>query len=163
MACAVPFLMKERYNMSCGNSVKNKNYKSCARYYNNNAQTVAVGGTTQLALGTRVVDTGVSIENDLQSLTTLTKGLYHIAADIAIDTVTAGDVVFAVYMDGVQLPCTYKPLTLVADSRIGVHTETDLYLDACCCSVNHTFTFVVTSTTGAATINNFCAGITKMA
>lgn len=149
--------------MSCSASLKNAHMKSCARYYNNNAQAVAVGTTTQLALGTRVVDTGVSIENDLQSLTTLTKGLYHISGDIAIDTVTAGNVVFAVFMDGVQLPCTVKPLTLVADSEIGVHTETDLYLDACCCSVSHTFTYVITSTTGAATVNNFCAGITKLA
>lgn len=149
--------------MSCGTSIKNKNMKSCARFFNNNAQNLAVAGTTQLALGTRVVDTGVSIETDIQSMTTLTKGLYHIAADIAIDTVTAGNAVFSVYMDGVQLPCTYKPLTLVADSQIGVHTETDLYLDACCCNVSHTFTFVLTSTTAAATVNNFCAGITKLA
>lgn len=149
--------------MSCGTSIKNKNMKSCERYYNNNAQTLAVEGTTQLALGTKVVDTGVSIETDIQSMTTLTKGLYHIAADIAIDTVTAGNAVFSVFMDGVQLPCTFKPLTLVADSQLAVHTETDLYLDACCCNVSHTFTFVLASTTAAATVNNFCAGITKLA
>lgn len=149
--------------MSCGTSLKNKNMKSCARYYNNNAQTLAVGGTLQLAIGTKVVDTGISIDADLQSLTTVTKGLYHISSDIALDTVTVGNVVYSVYMDGVQLPCTVKPLTLVADSENAVHTETDLYLDACCCSVNHTFTFVLASTTGSGTVNNFCVGITKLA
>lgn len=149
--------------MSCSNSVKNRNMKSCARYYNNNTQTLTVGNTLQLALGTKVVDTGVSIEAQPQSLTTTTKGLYHISADIALDTVTAGNVTYSVYMDGVQLPCTLKPLTLVADSEISVHTETDLYLDACCCSVSHTFTFVLTSTTGAGTVNNFCVGIIKEA
>lgn len=149
--------------MSCGTSLKNRNMKSCARYYNNNAQTLAVGSTLQLALGTKVVDTGVSIESDLQSLTTVTKGLYHVTADIALDTVTAGNVVFSIYMDGIQLPCTYKPLTILADNETAVHTETDLYLDACCCTVNHTFTFVLASTTGAGTVNNFCAGITKLA
>lgn len=149
--------------MSCGNTVKNKNYKSCARFYNNNAQSIPVGTSNQLSLGSKVVDTGVSIESDLQSLSTVTKGLYHISADIALDTVTAGNLTFSVYMDGVQLPCTVKPLTIVADSQIAVHTETDLYLDSCCCSVNHTFTFVVSSTTGAGTVTNFCVGITKLA
>lgn len=148
--------------MSCGNSIKNRNFKSCERFYNNNSQALTAGTTLVLTLGAKVVDTGVSIETDTQSYSTVTKGLYHISGDVVITSAVAdGNGTFSVYMDGVQLPCTVRAFTTV-DGSIAVHTETDLYLDSCCCSVNHTFTFVVTSTTAVGTVTN-CTGITKLA
>lgn len=150
--------------MSCNNSssLKNRNMKSCERYYTNNAQTLIAGGTDILTLGAKVVDTGVSIEADTQSYTTVTKGLYHISGDIVVTSATAdGNGTFSVYMDGVQLPCTIRQFTTV-DGSVAVHTETDLYLNGCCCEVSHTFTFVVESTTAVGTVTS-CTGITKLA
>lgn len=148
--------------MSCGNSVKNKNMKSCERYFNNNAQALTNGNTTVLTLGAKVVDTGVSIEADTQSYTVVTKGLYHISGDIVLTSTTAGDgATFSVYMDGVQLPCTIKPFETIVGA-VTVHTETDLYLSSCCCDVNHTFTFVVASSGAVGTLT-CCTGITKLA
>lgn len=147
--------------MSCGKSVKNKNMKSCERYYNNNAQALLAAGTLVLTLGAKVVDTGVSIDPDTQSYSVLTKGLYHISGDIVVTSAAAGNGTLSVYMDGVQLPCTIRNFT-TQEGSTPVHTETDLYLDSCCCEVNHTFTFVVTSTTAVGTVTN-CTGITKLA
>ena len=98
-----------------------------------------------------------------KNYTVVKKGLYHISADVVIDGTTAGDVVLTVLMDGVALPCTIKPATLVAGSSTEIHTETDICLESCCCDVNHTFTFVLTSSTGAGTVTNFCSGILKLA
>lgn len=151
--------------MNCSNKCgKTCHDKSCQRYYNNNAQTIEAGGTTQLVIkGNKVVDSGISIETESQNYTVVKKGLYHISADVVIDGTTAGDVVLTVLMDGVALPCTIRPATLIAGSSTEIHTETDICLASCCCDVNHTFTFVLTSSTGAGTVTNFCSGILKLA
>lgn len=150
--------------MSCS-SGKHKTCKdkSCQRYYNNNPQAFVAGQTLQLQVaGNRVVDTGVSIETQGQSMTTLKTGLYHISADVVISVTAASTGVFQIYMDGVPLPCTLRDLTLVAGAN-PVHNETDLVLDACCCDVSHTFTFVFTSGTAVGNITEFCCGILKLA
>ena len=81
--------------MACGNSRhKTCNDKSCQRYYNNNRQPLAVSTELQLVIeGTRVVDTGVSIDTQNQSYTTLQKGLYHITGDVTVESLAQGDVV----------------------------------------------------------------------
>lgn len=137
--------------------------KSCQRYYNNNSQAFAAGQAITLQVaGNRVVDTGVAIETQGQSMTTLKTGLYHIAADIVATVTAASTGTFQVYMDGVPLPCTLKPLNFIAGAN-PVHAETDLELDGCCCDVTHTFTFVFTSGTAVGNITEFCAGILKLA
>lgn len=136
--------------------------KSCQRYYNNNPQAFIAGQTVNIQMGNRVVDTGVAIETQGQSMTTLKTGLYRISADAVITATAASTGVFQVYMDGVPLPCTLRDLTLVAGSN-PVHTETDLVLDGCCCDVTHTFTFVFVSGTAVGNIAEFCAGILKLA
>ena len=137
--------------------------KSCQRFYNNNAQAFAAGQAINLQVaGNRVVDTGISIETQGQSYTTLKTGLYHIAADIVVNATTAGTGTFQVYMDGVPLPCTLKNVTFAAGFT-PVHTETDLDLEACCCDVTHTFTFVFTSGTAVGSVVEFCSGTLKLA
>ena len=55
--------------MNCSNKCgKTCHDKSCQRYYNNNAQTIEVGGTTQLVIkGNKVVDSEISIETETQN------------------------------------------------------------------------------------------------
>lgn len=150
--------------MSCGNTNRNCYQKSCQRFYNNNAQALTAGGTLTLTIaGAKVVDSGVSISTEPASYEILKSGLYHVSADVAIDTITAGAVTFSAYLDGVQMPCTIKPITLVADGNAVVHTETDIAFSSCCGCVNHAITFVLASTTGAGTVTNFCSGIIKEA
>lgn len=138
--------------------------KSCERYYNNTIQNLPEDSTTQLTIaGAKVVDTGISIETQPQSYTTLKKGLYHIAGDVIITATAAGLATFYIAMDGVALPCTIKTVTLAVGNN-AVHTETDLYLDGCCNDISHNFTFeVLTDETATGTITHLCTGIIKEA
>ena len=151
--------------MGCGNcGHKTCHDKSCQRYYNNNIQALPINTTMQVIIaGTKVVDTGVSIETEPQNYTTLKTGLYHITGDITVEATAIGDVVVEIYMDGVPLPCTKRSRTV----NVGfnpIHTETDLYLDGCCCNVSHTFTYVITSDANATgNIVEVCTGIIKEA
>ena len=151
--------------MSCG-SCRHKTChdKSCQRYYNNNIQNLPVNTDLQLIIeGTKVVDTGISIETENQNYTTLKTGLYHITGDVTLESLAAGDVVFQVYMDGVALPCTKRSRTVTIGYN-PIHTETDLYLDGCCCDVMHTFTFRLQSDAAVSgSVIEFCSGITKLA
>lgn len=144
----------------------NKNYqKSCARYYNNTAQTLAANSTTTLTLvGARAVLTGESISVQPQSFDTNKIGLYHLTADAVIAATAAGEVTLVWMMDGVALPCTTKTVTVAADVNTEIHTETDLSLSACCCCVDHTFTLLaVTDETAAGSVVQLCAGLLKLA
>ena len=150
--------------MGCSSSKKRPNYKSCVRYYNNAIQTLTADETTQIAIaGTRVTDTGVSIEAQPSSYTILTKGLYHISADIVINAIAPGNAAFTAYMDGVVLPCTFTNHRLAAGNN-EIHFETDLLIDSCCCSVNKTITFSVTlDATATGSVVHVCTGIIKEA
>lgn len=151
--------------MSCGNSRhKTCNDKSCQRFYNNSIQPLPVSTDLQLIIeGTKVVDTGLAIETQNMNYTTLKKGLYHIAGDVTLEATAAGDVFFEVYMDGVALPCTRRSRTVTIGYN-PIHTETDLYLDGCCCDISHVFTYRLRSDAGATgSVIEFCSGITKLA
>lgn len=147
--------------MACGNNRhKSCHDKSCQRYYNNNIQDLPLNTELQLIIeGSRVVDTGISIETQNQTYTTLTKGLYHIAGDVTLEALAAGDVVFEVYMDGVPLPCTKKSRTVTIGYN-PIHTETDIYLD----SADHNFTYRLRSDAAVTgDVIEFCSGMLKLA
>lgn len=149
--------------MACNNG---KSYqKSCARYYNNNAQTLAANGRTTLTLaGARAVLSGESIGVQPQSYDATKIGLYHLSADAVIEATAAGTVTLVWTMDGVALPCTAKTVTVAADVSTEIHTETDLSLSACCCCVNHTFTLLaITDETAAGSVVQLCTGLLKLA
>lgn len=151
--------------MSCGNGRhKTCHDKSCQRFYNSTSQALPVSSTVQLAIaGTKVVDSGISIETEPMNYTTVKTGLYHFAGDVIINMTAGGVVVFRMLMDGVVLPCTVRTFTAGTGYR-EIHTETDLELDGCCCNVAHTFTFeIVTDATATGTVTQFCSGITKLA
>ena len=150
--------------MSCGRTNRNCNRKSCQRYYNTTPQPFIAGQTLQLTIaGSKVVDSGISIETEPMSYTTVKTGLYHFAGDVVIESTAAGNITMQIYMDGVPLPCTFRESNLAATGFREMHTETDLELGGCCCDVNHTFTFVLTSAdTAAGSVVHFCSGITKL-
>lgn len=150
--------------MSCGNkSLKSCKAKSCQRFYNTTPQPFAAGQTVQLQIaGSRVVDTGISIETQPLSYTTLKTGLYHFTADVVADVTTLGTGTLQMYMDGVPLPCTLRNLRLPVGYN-EIHTETDLCLTGCCCDVEHTFTFILTSVDAVGNVVQFCSGVLKLA
>lgn len=152
--------------MSCSSKLgKNCHTKSCQRYYNNTSQPLAADTATQLIIaGAKVVDSGISIETEPLNYTVVKTGLYHISGDVTIEGTAGGTAVFQIYMDGVPLPCTKRTRTIPATGYVEVHTETDLALTACCCDINRSFTFVVTTdATATGNVTEFCSGITKLA
>lgn len=140
---------------------------SCARTYNNTAQTVAAGAITNIiTLGNQVVLTGNGIATTQNGFITYKAGTFHLDALIDILGTTAGDITFSAYLDGVQLPCTVNIATLVADRHSVVPISTDIYFEKLCpCNnrVRHTITFVANSAgAGVGTIVNVCAGMTEI-
>lgn len=151
--------------MSCSNKCRKSCHdKSCQRFYNNNSQAIEANASTQLVIaGTKVVDSGISIETEPQNYTTLKTGLYHISGDVTINATAAGVAVLQVFMDGVAMPCTKKTISLIAGNN-NIHTETDICISACCCDVSHTFTFVITTdATATGSVTEFCSGMLKLA
>lgn len=150
--------------MACGSKCgKNCKTKSCQRYYNTTPQPFAAGQTLQLQIaGAKVVDTGISIETQPLSYTTLKTGLYHLVADVVADVTTLGAATLQVYMDGVPLPCTLRNLRFPVGYN-EIHTETDLCLTGCCCDVEHNFTFILNSVDAVGEVVQFCSGVLKLA
>ena len=150
--------------MGCSsNSRKSCNDKSCQRYFNAQSQAVAVNTPLQVQIaGARVVDSGIAITTEPGSYTITKTGLYHIAADITINTAAVGTATFSVYLDGVQLPCTKRTVTLV-NGTTEIHTETDLAFRHCCPCIDKTVTFVLEGSTVAGTVTQFCSGVLKLA
>ena len=151
--------------MSCGSKSNRRSCcaRSCVRYYNDTPQPFAAGVPLQLTLvGARVVDSGVCIETEPQSYTTVKTGLYHLALDVEATATTPGIGELAIYMDGVILPCTAKTSSLPVGVTT-IHTETDLELTGCCPDVYHNFTAVLTTTAAVGNITHVCSGITKVA
>lgn len=148
--------------MSCGNSLKTRNMKSCVRYYNNSVVALAAESTVQLQVaGTRVVDTGLSIQTEPMSYNIVKSGLYHLSEDIIVDATTPGDLTIVIYKDGVPLPCTQKEVHAFTGENI-YHIETDLMIRGCC-DINHTFTYFVISDDAVGNITHICTGIIKEA
>ena len=149
--------------MGCSTTRKSCNDKSCQRFYNAQPQTITAGTALQLQIaGAKVVDSGIAIETEPASYTITKTGLYHIAADITIATTAVGTATLTAYLDGVQLPCTKRTVTLLAGTT-EIHTETDLAFSHCCPCINKTITFVIEGATVAGTITQFCSGVLKLA
>lgn len=150
--------------MGCGVSRKNCNQKSCVRYYNTNIQTLVAGETLTLSIGNRAVDTGISIEAEPQSYVVVKNGLYHISADIVIESTAAGNAILAIYKNGVIMPCTYRVVRVPATGDAEIHAETEFVVNECCRNIGDTFTFILVSEdTAAGNVVQFCSGIYKLA
>ena len=142
--------------MAC-NKYKNRNYKSALQYFNTTAQAVAA---TDLAvnpviidLGATVTDTGAAFDFKGRSFDVCYSGLYAFETDITIDGTAAGDVTFAIVLDGVVLPETVRTITQVADVEKVVHLSTVRQLKTCCSISEHNVYLIAYSDgTGTGTI-----------
>ncbi|MCQ2053387.1 MAG: hypothetical protein MJZ03_05590 [archaeon] len=149
--------------MGCSSRRKSCNDKSCQRYYNTQTQAIAANTPLQVQIaGAKVVDSGIAIETEPASYTITKKGLYHIAADITVNAATVGTATFSAYLDGVQLPCTKRTVTLVVGTT-EIHTETELDFSHCFPCINKTITFVIEGSTVAGTVTQLCSGVLKLA
>lgn len=114
--------------MSCGNNLKQCNYKSIERTFNNTSQPFVATGTTLNLLGVKATDTGVSICSNVNNFSINCKGTYHLCADVTAEPTGAGDLTVQLYRNGVPLPCAICTETVAAGDTYTLHTETDLYL-----------------------------------
>jgi len=114
--------------MACCNNLKQCNYKSIERTFNNTSQPFVATGTTLNLLGVKATDTGVSICSNVNNFSINCKGTYHLCADVTAEPTEAGDLIVQLYRNGVPLPCAICTETVAAGDTYTLHTETDLYL-----------------------------------
>lgn len=134
--------------------------KSCVRSFTNLPQPVTATPTTITIEGTPVVESGVSLDLNPNSITVNTSGLYHFSADVTFNPTAAGTLVVQLYKDGVALPCAVSQTTTTAGSIITTHIETDLVL-ATCCAVQPVITLVISGVAG--TVVHTCTGGLRLA
>ena len=114
--------------MACGNNLKQCNYKSIERTFNNTSQPFVATGTTLNLLGVKATDTGVSICSSVNNFSINCTGTYHICADVTAEPTGAGDLEIQLYRNGVPLPCAICTQTVASGDTYTLHTETDIYL-----------------------------------
>lgn len=145
--------------MSCSN-MKNPRFKSCARVYNNNNQTVTAALTPLVLEGSPVVDSGCSICINSGNFVIEHSGLYHLSADVTFTPTSSGTFVIQFYKDGIALPCTLTQAIVSAGNTVTLHVETDLQIGTCC--INQPS--ITLDTSGVAgTVNHVCSGVLRLA
>lgn len=147
---------------------KNKNYKSAVQFYGSAPQEIlATALVTQpiiLSLGTKVTDTGCAIDFNSNSVEIEASGLYRISVSLDVLGVTAGDITFAIALNGEILPETLNTITAVAGSSELVSFETIRTINLCCALTEANFTIVAFSDgTGVATVRRVSGNALKLA
>ena len=160
------FFEREVNNMS--NRYKCRNYKSAVQFYNSGTQAIEdtdiVTSPVILALGSRVTDTGVAIDFNSFDVDVDNSGLYRISATLDVLGVTAGDVTFAIALNGQILPETINTITAVAGISELVSFETIRVVNACCVNSDFNFSVVAFSDgTGEATVERLSGNALKLA
>ena len=119
-----------------GNRYKTTHYKSSVQFYGTTPQeilaTTLITNPLTLALGNRVTDTGCAIDFGANDISIESNGLYRASADVEVVGTTAGDVTFALTLNGEILPETLRTVTLVAGASQIVPLETVRNLNTCC-------------------------------
>ena len=86
------------------NRCKNSHYKSAVQFNNTAVQDVTVDVTATapltVALGTKITDTGVSLDLDGNAIDVEHSGLYRLSADFNVLGTTAGRLGVALTLDG---------------------------------------------------------------
>lgn len=147
---------------------KNKNYKSAVQFYNSTSQPIVATDiiTTPviLSLGSRVTDTGCSIDLNSLDVDVETSGLYRISATLDVLGVTGGDVSFAIALNGQVLPETLNTITAVAGISELISFETIRVINTCCVNNDFNFSIVAFSDgTGEATVERLSGNAVKLA
>lgn len=163
----MPFLEREVNKMGC-NRYKSRNYKSAIQFLNTTPQlltaTSLIGNPITVALGNKITDTGLAFELSNNSIDVDYSGLYVVDADVNIVGTVAGDVYFAIALNGIVLPETIRSITTAADIYREIHTRTVRPLNVCNSLNEYNFSIVAWSDgTGTTTIERVAGNIIKLA
>lgn len=150
--------------MACG---KNSNYKSSVQFFSSAQQPILatnlIANPVTFDLGTKVTDTGCAIEVDDGTITIESSGLYRISADINVAGVTAGNLTFAMTMDGNVLPETVRTQTMIAGNTMTVSMETVRRISTCSAFDRHIIGIIAYSdATGAGTVTRISGNAVKL-
>lgn len=150
------------------NRYKTRNYKSAVQFYNSTSQEILATDIASspviLALGSRVTDTGIAIDLNSLDIDVEATGLYRISATLDVLGVTAGDVTFAIALNGQILPETINTITAVAEISELITFETIRALHVCCGQTDYNFSIVAYSDgTGVATVERLSGNAVKLA
>lgn len=150
------------------NRYKCRNYKSAVQFYNSGTQAIQdtdiVTSPVILALGSRVTDTGVAIDFNSFDVDVDNSGLYRISATLDVLGVTAGDVTFAIALNGQILQETISTITAVAGISEIISFETIRAVNVCCANNDFNFSIVAFSDgTGEATVERLSGNALKLA
>lgn len=98
--------------------MKNPHYKSAVETYNTATQTLSTTPTPLGLTGTVLTNTGISLDPEQAAVKINNSGLYRASANAQALATAAGDVVVALYLDGVLLPETQRTVTAAADATV---------------------------------------------
>ena len=151
--------------MAC-NKCKNK-VKSTIAFVNSAAQPIAATNTivnpVVLALGSKVSNTGIALDLDSNAISVDASGIYRIAANVDILGTTAGDITFAIAMDGNILPESIATITMVVDIAKLLAIEVVRPINVCNAFTEHNFSLVAYSGgTGAGTVTRVSGNAIKL-
>lgn len=152
--------------MSC--RYKNKNYKSSIQFYGTSPQlltaTSLIANPITVNLGGKVTDTGLAFDFSSNSIEVECSGLYRFSADVNIEGTVAGNVFFAIALNGVVLPETIRTITTAAAIYREIHTETVRPINVCNSLSEYNFSIVAWSDgTGTTTIQRVAGNAIKLA
>lgn len=153
--------------MAC-NRYKTKNYKSALQFLNATpldlAATSLIGNPITVPLGNKITDTGLAFDLSNNAIEVNCSGLYVIDADVNITGTVAGDVFFAIALNGVVLPETIRTITTAADIYREIHTRTVRPINLCNSLSEYNFSIVAWSDgTGTTTIERVAGNAIKLA
>lgn len=145
--------------MGCSKTIKSCSFRSAQTAYNDTEQAFAATGTPIVILGTRVTDTGVSIDTEPTVFNVKGSGLYRISYDVDLAAAGAGTVTLQLYDGQTPLPCAIASRTTATGLDYAMHVETTLYLPSCC-AVHHAIGARIGGVAGE--ITHVCASIVKL-
>lgn len=149
------------------NRYKNSHYKSAVQFYNSTDQEILATNIATnpviFGLGSRVTDTGISIDFNSFDIGIESSGLYRISANLDVLGVTAGDVTFAIADNGIILPDTISTITAVADISELISLETIREFNVCCNSDHNLSIVAFSDGTGVATVERLSGNAVKLA
>ncbi len=105
------------------NCMKNPHYKSAVESYNTATQALTTTPAPLGLTGTVLTNTGVSLDPEQAAVKINNSGLYKADANIQALASAAGDIVIALYLDGVLLPETQRTVTAAASATVSLTTD----------------------------------------
>lgn len=121
--------------MACS-KYKNCHYKSAVQFYNTATQPILATNISTnpvtVELGSKVTDTGVSLDFETNSIEVLTSGLYRFSADVDFSGGTIGEITVAMTLNGSILPETITTQTISTTGTAStLNIETVRQLSTC--------------------------------